>query len=98
MRIRIIVRYYLTLIRMATIKRTTEKFWKVYGENKTFSALLVGMKFGAAITENRTQILQKKVVIQRKQKQKNEKLYEPLCLLHHCLQYSRHGNGLSVYQ
>ena len=60
MRIRIIVRYYLTLIRMATIKRTTEQFWKVYGENKTFSALLVGMKFGAAITENRTQILQKK--------------------------------------
>ena len=39
MKIKITVIYYLTLIRMATIKRTTEKFWKVYGGEKKKNTL-----------------------------------------------------------
>ena len=62
-KIRITVRYYLTLIRMATIKRTTESFGRYMEKNKTkqnnFFALLVRMKLGTAIIENRMQILQK---------------------------------------
>ena len=75
---------------MATIKRTTEKFWKVYGEkqNKTKQLFCTVGENETWYSHHRKQNADSSknwVVVQRKQKQKLEKLYEPPCLLHHFL-------------
>ena len=52
------VRYHLTPVRMAIINKSTNKFWKGWGEKRTL-ALLVGMQTGAATVENSMEFPQK---------------------------------------
>ena len=60
MQIKITMRYYLTLFRMAIInKSTNNKYWQGRGGRGNPFALLVGMQIGAATVESSIEIPQK---------------------------------------
>ena len=57
MQIKTTMRYHLTLVRMATIKKSTKnKRWERCGERGTPLILLVGMQIDVATMENRMEV------------------------------------------
>ena len=58
-RIKTTMRYYLTLVRMAVINKSTNKCWWGCGERRNPFVLLVGMQTGAATMESSMETPQK---------------------------------------
>ena len=57
MQIKTTMRYHLTPVRLAIIKKSTNnKWWKGCGEKKNPPTLLVGMQTGTATMENSVEI------------------------------------------